>query len=569
LVAAGRRHFAQVSTTDPEGISVTSSERLSVAARKQLLDELVRKYPDAYISALRLNGIPIPIPDGIDVPRQNPADGRRAFFELIVPDDIWPAMAAWDRGRDTGAATVRLRLASDPDHYVEVHVVDLTEEHGVYLEIVLTEDGSNPWPEKAPAANARARVATMRKDSQSIVLSIDDATTDLLGWTPEQMIGRRTLEFTDPDHLTVAITTYVDMLRNPGCSRRSRVRYRRADGSWLWVEVTNHNLLADPDHGYVLAEVVDVSEEMAYQEALRSREELLRRLTDALPLGVLHVDLDGRVLYRNEQLGSILGHAEAATMREQFASATPEHQVLLEQLLTDVQDDASDADVDIVVGQGGDVRHCRLSLRTLKDAAGAATGAVIAVADVTESRRLREQLERRATTDSLTGCHSRASIMTLLETALAAGKEKGVGTGVVFIDLDLFKRVNDEYGHAVGDEFLVEVSRRLLDAVRKRDAVGRLGGDEFLVLCEGITSSELLSEVARRLSAALEADAVVSGLRLPIQASIGVAWSQHSNTQPDDLVALADDAMYAVKRARPNASEQTMRCDLSPVVRAS
>jgi diguanylate cyclase (GGDEF)-like protein/PAS domain S-box-containing protein len=531
---------------------VSSSERLSVAARNEMLRGLVAQYPDAYISALRLNGIPLPIPAAIDVPPQSPTDGRRTFFELIVPEDLWPAMAAWDHARAVGSASVRLRLASDPEHYVEVHVIDLTEEHGVFLEFVITERGANPWPQKAPTENARARVATMRKDNQSIVLSIDDAVTDMLGWTAEEMIGHRTVEFTDPDHLSLAITTFVDMLRHPGSSRRARMRYRRSDGSWLWLEVTNHNLLGESDDGYVLAELVDVSEEMAYQEALRSREELLRRLTDALPLGVLHVDLTGRVLYRNEQLAGILGHHDATTLQEQFSWVRPADKAIVDKLLEDVRTNALDADVDIVIDAAGDARQCKVSLRALKDASDNATGAVIAISDVTESVRMRHELERRATTDSLTGCHTRSSIMALLEQSLAGGRERAVGTGVIFIDLDRFKHVNDQYGHAVGDEYLARVAARLLGAVRKRDAVGRLGGDEFLVLCDTVTSSAQLADVATRLADQLQTAVRVTDLAepLPMYASIGLAWSEHSVAKPDDLVALADDAMYAVKRAR-------------------
>ena len=531
---------------------MSSPERLSVAARNQLLEELTHAFPHAYISALRLNGIPIPIPDAIDVPPQSPTDGRRTFFELIVPDDLWPAMAAWDHARDVGTASVRLRLASDPEHYVEVHVIDLTEEHGVFLEFVVTEGGANPWPEKAPTSNARARVATMRKDNQSIIMWIDDAVTDMLGWSADEMIGRRTVEFTDPDHLSLAVTTFVDMLRNPGSSRRARMRYRRSDGTWLWVEVTNHNLLGDSDDGYVLAELVDVSEEMAYQEALRSREELLRRLTDALPLGMLHVDLTGRVLYRNEQLGAMVGHGDSSTLHEQFASARPEHRELIERALSNVRENACDADLDIVVDADDVVRQCKFSLRALKDEHGNATGAVIAVSDVTESMLMRRELERRATTDSLTGCHSRASIMSLLEKSLDDGRRRRTGTGVIFIDLDRFKHVNDQYGHGIGDGYLCAVANRLLAAVRQHDAVGRLGGDEFLVLCDAVESSTQLGEVAFRLAERLEADVQVDDVdaALPVFASIGIAWSKHSAAAPDDLVALADDAMYAVKRAR-------------------
>ena len=545
---------------------MSSPERLSLASRKQHLQDLARRYPDAYFSALQKTGIPIPIPEGIDLPHHNTADARRTFLELIVPDDIWPALHAWDCGRKVGAASARLRLASDPEHFVEVHILDFTDEHGVLLELVVTEDGANPWHGVAPAPNARARVGTMRKDEHAFISSIDAAATDLLGWQPEDMVGHRTLEFIDPEHAGLAITTFVDMLRNPGCARRCRVRYRRADGSWLWVEATNHNLLADPRHGYVLTEILDVSEEMAYQEALRSREELLRRLTDALPLGVLHVDLDGRVLYRNERLGTMFGRTDATTLQEEFASANPE---LFQDLLDGVRTQARDADVDIVVDTALGPRHCKLALRALKDATGMATGAVIAVEDVTDSIRMREELERRATIDSLTGCHTRSSIMARLDTSLSDGRVRKTGTGVIFIDLDQFKTVNDDYGHAVGDAYLAEVASRLLGAIREHDAVGRLGGDEFLILCDGVTREEQLSDIAHRVSACLAEAVDLTEAELPVYASIGIAWSERSICRPDDLVALADDAMYAVKRVRRAPADGGSAPTTSSVVRVS
>ena len=522
---------------------------MSLADRERLLSDLLARYPDAYVAALRPDGIPVQLPTALPVARGHQRDERSAFFEMIVPEDIWAALAAWDSARATGSGKARVRLTSDPDRHVEVHTVDLTERHGVFIELAITEDGVSPWSERVQAPDARPRVATMRKDSHATLLSIDRATTQLLGWLPEDVVGRRTLDFTDPDHVAMAVTTYIDMLRTPGSARRSRLRYRRADGGWLWVEVTNHNLIDDPEYGCVLAEVVDVSEEMAYQEALRSREELLRRLTDALPVGVVHVDLVGRVLYRNEHLDTIVGGQSAATtVDELFASLTDSDRPLLSAALDSLRHETQDAALDVVFELPGGARHCTLSMRALTDRAGAPSGAVLCVSDMTESIRMRRELERRATTDSLTGCHTRASILTLLADSMRHATSGG--TGVIFIDLDHFKEVNDRHGHAAGDDFLAEVARRLLGAVRQGDAVGRLGGDEFLVLCVGVGSARQLEDITERLTATLAAPVVVGRSVVPIEASFGMAWAEPDAGAPDDLVARADAAMYAAKRQR-------------------
>ena len=100
------------------------------------------------------------------------------------------------------------------------------------------------------------------------------------------MVGHRSIEFIHPDDHALAIDNWMEMLALPGPGRRVRLRHRRKDGSWVWFEVTNHNLLDDPDHGCVVCEIVDISEEMAAHEELRAREQLLDRLAEAIPLGL-------------------------------------------------------------------------------------------------------------------------------------------------------------------------------------------------------------------------------------------------------------------------------------------
>jgi diguanylate cyclase (GGDEF)-like protein len=164
--------------------------------------------------------------------------------------------------------------------------------------------------------------------------------------------------------------------------------------------------------------------------------------------------------------------------------------------------------------------------------------------------RSREAAAHRATHDALTGLPNRQLFLDRLDQALMLSGRYGRKTGVLFIDLDDFKRVNDSYGHAVGDQLLSSMAARLLRCVRKSDAVGRLGGDEFTVLLPDVRSRRDLLHVQRTISAALQAPHELGdGLILPIRASIGAAMAPLDGETPRALLEAADAAMYRAKDA--------------------
>jgi PAS domain S-box-containing protein len=105
----------------------------------------------------------------------------------------------------------------------------------------------------------------------------------ILGWSREEMVGHRSLEVIHPEDRPRAVANWMDTRSAPGAGRRVRLRHLHRNGSWQWFEFTNHNLLGDPKHGCVVAEMVDISDEMAALEALRANERLLRRLAETLP----------------------------------------------------------------------------------------------------------------------------------------------------------------------------------------------------------------------------------------------------------------------------------------------
>jgi diguanylate cyclase (GGDEF)-like protein/PAS domain S-box-containing protein len=395
----------------------------------------------------------------------------------------------------------------------------------------------------------------MRKDAVSVFLEIDAATTELLGWSADEMVGRRSLEFIHPDDQEPAIEAWMEMLATPGPGKPTRMRHKRRDGSWLWVEITNHNRLGDPEHEDMLSELVDISDDIAAHEAdrlatrsVRSRERLLDRIAEALPIGLCQVDRRRRIVYCNERLPEILGTARAATIDELLAAVLRDDWGVFDSAIVGALNDGVDADVEVQIQRsgGGRLRRCVARVRALEDDDGAPNGAIVTLEDVTESARMQAELERRANYDMLTRCHNRASVMSAVEVALAQGDD--TVTAVIFVDIDRFKTVNDNLGHAAGDDLLIAAANRLAGAVRDEDILGRIGGDEFLVVCSRIRGRDEALQVGERINDALRGDVALAGGQVALSASVGVACSDLGASTADELVGQADAAMYQAKR---------------------
>jgi diguanylate cyclase (GGDEF)-like protein/PAS domain S-box-containing protein len=175
-------------------------------------------------------------------------------------------------------------------------------------------------------------------------------------------------------------------------------------------------------------------------------------------------------------------------------------------------------------------------------------GIVLTVRDTHERRLLEERLSYQAFHDPLTGLANRALLTDRLAHALAGARRGGSATALLLLDLDNFKNANDSFGHAAGDQVLVEVGRRIASCVRDSDTAARLGGDEFAVLVEDAANGPRAMEVAERLSRLLREPFVVSGKELFLGASIGIAVGRAPGESAGDLFRNADVAMYAAKR---------------------
>lgn len=190
--------------------------------------------------------------------------------------------------------------------------------------------------------------------------------------------------------------------------------------------------------------------------------------------------------------------------------------------------------------------HCRGLAQ--RDATGRPTLLAGSLGDITKRKLAELQLLHDATHDALTGLPNRVLFQDRLEHALAqALRRQGEELAVLFVDLDRFKMVNDSYGHAVGDELLKEIARRLLTAVRAADTVARIGGDEFTVLLEGLRHSREAHEVAQRVRSTVARPMHLAGQDLVVTASVGIALHGPGGVGNPDLMREADTAMYRAK----------------------
>ncbi len=167
-----------------------------------------------------------------------------------------------------------------------------------------------------------------------------------------------------------------------------------------------------------------------------------------------------------------------------------------------------------------------------------------------ELQRSREALHEEATHDPLTGLSNRRLFYDRLQQAIRHAHRYGGKVGILYVDLDRFKEINDRFGHHVGDAVLTEVAKRLTTSIRDSDSVARLGGDEFVVMLEGVQGHEDLLAAMHKIKQELNAGTSFYGLDVEIAASIGQALFPDDGSDEDALIRAADASMYRVKSGR-------------------
>jgi diguanylate cyclase (GGDEF)-like protein len=294
-----------------------------------------------------------------------------------------------------------------------------------------------------------------------------------------------------------------------------------------------------------------------------SREKvLLDGVLSAIPHLVYWKDAEGRYQGMNT---AFVEQRQAAPESDELSAVLTE----LERAVVRTGDAVLDHPAK-ATGADGRGRQLLVSVIPRPGVEGATEGVIGIGSDVTRVHELRDELTHQASHDTLTGLPNRAETLRHLSAALAAPQGPGQHTGLLFVDLDGFKAINDTHGHAAGDQLLCEVARRMAAALRPDDAVGRLGGDEFVVTVQGVRAVGNLVGLGQRLIAAVSTPIQVrtdgdKAIGVAVGASVGVSMSSQGST-PDALLAEADLAAYRAKRhgrGRVEVFDDGLRAELA------
>ncbi len=289
-------------------------------------------------------------------------------------------------------------------------------------------------------------------------------------------------------------------------------------------------------------------------EVLQASPNVFETFFDEARIGLALLDLSTRYVRVNRTYAELLGQPPEDLVGVPFSEVLHPEDRLGDEDRADRLLDGSETSLTSearYLAPDGTTRWVLNGVTTVPGPDGRPAWFAVSAQDVTERRRVEEELRaltatlaERAVRDPLTGLANRTLLEERLRAVLARDARSGQSTAVLFLDLDGFKAVNDEHGHAAGDVVLKTVAQRLMAAVRPSDTVARIGGDEFVVLVEGATDKGIAGLVERIGVVASER---VPTLDLQVGVSIGVALAHAGNGEPQALLAAADRAMYAAK----------------------
>jgi diguanylate cyclase (GGDEF)-like protein/PAS domain S-box-containing protein len=286
----------------------------------------------------------------------------------------------------------------------------------------------------------------------------------------------------------------------------------------------------------------------ALSESLRERELQYSTLVNLSRDGIAAVDGALRFTFVNPRLAEWLGQSPGRVVGTPFPSywCSPPQEEAEHIRLRLGAGLGQTYEVRLKIPGGGE-RVALVSDQPLRDEQGELQGATLVLTDITERQAAAERIHYLATHDVLTGVPNRLTIRERLTRAIAMARRYDRRVAVLFIDLDYFKQVNDTYGHQVGDEVLIQCVVRIRDCLRETDSLGRLGGDEFMVLLPEMDSPRNLDLVANKIIETLERPMVIQNHEIHISASIGMVLYPDDGVDEDMLVIRADAAMYRAK----------------------
>jgi len=395
-------------------------------------------------------------------------------------------------------------------------------------------------------------------DEEGCFAFVTDDVTFVLGYTPEELMGRTPFSLMPKEDVEDFKKWHNDTYEEQETFANIELRNITKDGRFIWLQISGVPYYGEEGEfrGYRGA-AMNITDRKAAESAIKASERKLRALAESAYDAIIMIDTNGRVSFWNHAAEKLFGYNEVEVMEKEVHSliapeeARPKAETGMYEFAMTGKGPAMGM-VQETTGLHKDGTTFPVERSVSAFRLGEEWYAVATIRDITKRKETEAKLRELATTDGLTGLNNRRQFMELSEREFARSMRYGRPLSMFMMDIDHFKNVNDTYGHDIGDVVLRSLSETSSIALRNADILGRLGGEEFGVLLSE-TGEDAAMEVADRLRGSIERTAIATNSgELTITVSIGVATLNPETKTLERLLKRADMALYDAKQSGRN-----------------
>ncbi|SCZ10478.1 PAS domain S-box protein [Alkaliphilus peptidifermentans] len=385
--------------------------------------------------------------------------------------------------------------------------------------------------------------AMVMLDSKDRVMNINHSFEKTFQYSLEEVMGQNIKEIIVPEELSNEADLWSQEIISGGFIKKESKR-KCKDGSLIDVDILGYPVVDNDHQRGIYGIYKDISTRKEFERKLTLFAKVLENNTE----GVIIIDKHGKIQWVNRAFTTITGYtrSEVSNLNPSILKSLRHNDSHYKDMWKNILEKGKWQGEIWNRRKNGEVYPQWLNIFSIKENDVATHYAAI-IRDITESKQREEKINYLAFRDCLTGLYNRTMFNERLNQVLAAAKRKEQFIGLLFMDMDGFKNINDTLGHRAGDQLLQLIADKLLSNTRESDTVARIGGDEFIILLPEVDEITQISKVAKKITRIFRKPWEVEDHVFNITASIGVSVYPNDGVDPEELIKKADSAMYKAK----------------------